>query len=126
MPRKWQSLVIYSSIVVVILSPGARPLTRTVEEVQQEIASLRDLSGRVASTTAFGDSNDDAIDAQIRVLDEKLTFEQVVDEYEDVAYTLSSALDAYRWLNEDDEPVSTGWRELVTAETETEVEALVS
>lgn len=80
------------------------------QQIAAEIAELKRIQPLVPPRTRFGDSNTDAIDAQIEVLEQRLD-EQAVDdrrnfEDEDEAddakwsiYAGESAMDAARWLN---------------------------
>jgi hypothetical protein len=94
-------------------------LARTRFEIEEELGALNDLRAQVPPKTAFGDDNQDAIDAQIRVIEQRMTFEEAIDEFEeDGDYILSNAQDAVRWLVDDDVPVSESWRELADAVVE--------
>lgn len=89
-------------------------MARTRIEIEDELNALKELRNNVPPQTAFGDNNQDAIDAQIKVIENRMTFEEVIDEFEiDGDYILSNAQDAVRWLRDDDEPVSDSWRDLV-------------
>ena len=83
-------------------------------ECDEELRLLEDLYHVVPIRSSFGDDNQEAIAAQRAVIAQRMTLEQAIDEYQDEAdYTLSAALDAQRWLRDDDEPVSDGWIQLV-------------
>jgi hypothetical protein len=91
------------------------------EQIEAEIAALRELIGRVRRHTACGDDNRAAIDAQINVLERRLSPNEIHDD--DLSeYELFCALDAALWLagelQEDEEgsaesPVE-GWRGLAS------------
>ena len=92
----------------------SEPTHRTPSAIANELLVLNGLLTRVPPTSAFGDDNHEAITAQIRVITEGMTENQMLEEYEDEdLYILSAALDAYEWMQEDGEPVSEGWREMV-------------
>ncbi len=83
-------------------------------EIEEELEALEELTNKVPPANAFGDDNQEAISAQIRVIRERMDFEDVIDEFEDEGdFILSSATDAWRWLHQDDEAASEGWAELV-------------
>lgn len=94
-------------------------MSRTRIEVEEELSALCNLADIVPQYTAFGDDNQEAINAQIKVIRERMSFEDVLYEFEDErSYTLSAAQDALRWLRDDDEPVSAAWMELVASSAE--------
>lgn len=83
-------------------------------EIDEELEALRELRDQVPATSVFGDDNQEAIDAQLEVIAHNMTELRVLDAYEDEDnYTLSAALNALRWLREDDDPVSESWREML-------------
>jgi hypothetical protein len=87
---------------------------RSKHEIEGELRALHALLNNVPPKTVFGDDNRQAIRAQIRVLEERMDFEAVADEFEDKGdYILSNATDALRWLEDHDEPVSMSWLVLV-------------
>ena len=94
-------------------------MARTRIEIEEELEALRNLRGQVPPQTAFGDDNQEAIDAQVRVIEELLDCDETLEAFEDMGdYVLSNALDAVRWLRDDDEPVSEGWCDLAEATVE--------
>lgn len=102
-------------------------MSRTNIEVTEELNLLNDLRHRVPSRTTFGDDNQEAIDAQITVIEEWMTFEEAIDRFEeDGSYILSAALDAVRWLHDDDEPVSESWVDMVVISPVSEIHAVVA
>lgn len=85
---------------------------RNQDEIDQEIKILRELKQRVPSSSAFGDDNDGAIEAQIKVLEEGIEpadMDDNFDEDEDT-YVYDSALGAAEWLSgRSDESPSGEW-----------------
>lgn len=99
----------------------------TNEQIAAEIAALKKMKPSVCKTTAFGDDNHAAIDAQIAVLEERLTDGKIYDRYEptgdsDIDHdegrgdgVLSSAIDAQQWRDGDtSEKPSEGWQGIVS------------
>ena len=88
---------------------------KTDEEIKQEIAALQTIKPRVPRRSQFGDDNHDAIDAQITVLTERMTRDQVRQRFpEDGCDKLFMALIAADWLGGylapgDDTPPSQDW-----------------
>ena len=92
-------------------------MARTRIEIDEELENLRELRDQVPPQTVFGDDNQEAIDAQIRVIEERMDYNEAFEAFEDMGdYILSNAQDAIRWLVDDDEPVSDSWRELAGVE----------
>ncbi|CAN7561676.1 hypothetical protein [Acidovorax sp. LjRoot117] len=92
----------------------------TPEQVALEIARLNEVHPRVPTHSYFGEDNRAAIDAQIRVLQESMsldevhdTFGELTDEGDFSQNTLDCALTAHDWLHGDlaDEEASPafGW-----------------
>jgi hypothetical protein len=73
----------------------------TDEQINAEIAALSDLQGRVRRYTAFGDDNRAAIIAQIGVLRNRRTVDDVYRDFHLSDYEQSSALSAADWLSGD-------------------------
>lgn len=76
---------------------------RTKEEVKAEIAALKAAKSKVRKTNHFGDNLHDAIDAQVVVLENGLTEDEVRDRFEDEddpdnRNELDAALDAFFWM----------------------------
>ena len=68
------------------------------EEVDKMIADLKEIKPKVRKTSMFGDNHHNAIDAQIRVLEEDLDEEDINDEvWED--NVVESAMAAREWLD---------------------------
>ena len=88
---------------------------RTGKEIAAEIAKLKKMKPDVRKTSMFGDNHHDAIDAQVDVLERKLTLDQCWDEFADDRENVQSAAnEAAEWLAglTDDLP-SAGWKELL-------------
>jgi hypothetical protein len=93
---------------------------KTTDEIQSEVAKLRDLLPRVRRRSAFGDDNREAIQAQIDVLTGLMDLDAVdaawgdstADEYSDSLH--QNAIDAFDWYSGlSDEPApSEGWQVL--------------
>ncbi len=91
----------------------------TSEQVDIEIATLIKMKPTVRETSLFGDNHHDAIDAQVEVLQERMSTAKAEkkfgDEDENVAF---AACCAAEWLSGstdsmDGEKPSDGWLELV-------------
>lgn len=93
------------------------------KQITDQIAELKRLLPRIPPRTGFGDSNTDAIEAQIEVLEKRLTPQAVDDRrnFEDqdeddskwAVYVGDCAADAARWLTgETPEAPSVDWRSL--------------
>lgn len=95
----------------------------TDEQIKQEIEKLKELKTKVRSRTAFGESNTDAIQAQIDVLEKGWTNETIIwdhfPEIEEDAHARDAAMEALAWKNGKDNAVgeyespSQSWRGLV-------------
>lgn len=74
----------------------------TSEQVAAEIAHLRDVQHRVPSHSAFGDNNREAIYVQIKVLEDRMSLDDVHLCFgalsESSEYALDAALQAHDWL----------------------------
>lgn len=75
----------------------------TAGRINAEIASLLRIKPSVRETSAFGDNHHDAIDAQIAVLEKRMTCHEVYDEYGDetdsfAQNVLDEALEAHAWM----------------------------
>ena len=88
---------------------------RTEKEIKAEITRLKTMKPNVRRASMFGDNHHDAIDAQVDVLDRKLTPEQCWDEFADDRENIQeSAREAAEWLVGDtDDLPSKGWKELL-------------
>ena len=87
----------------------------TPDEIKAESDLLTKMKPTVRETSMFGDNHHDAIDVQVRVLDERLTDSQIYNEFEDGPDNLlETALEARRWLDgEENNKPSDNWQELV-------------
>lgn len=90
---------------------------RSQQEIAEEVKALKALKSTVREFTGFGDSNHSAIDAQIAVLEELQSHDDIYDLYgenedeglEADQHCLDAALSAYSWLNEGGDAPSKGW-----------------
>ena len=102
-----------SSILSTPTPKAKRKGPKTDEEIDAEIATLREMKPRVRRLTAFGDDNHAAIELQIFVLEERMDTDQAGDEYDD-ADEYSHATEAIQWMEGEIETApSEGWKELV-------------
>jgi len=95
----------------------------TAEQIKSEISRLREIMDKVPPTTRFGESNTDAIDAEIEVLENDLSEDDIysssceTEDEEDEKWSFrirDLALAARRWMDgEDPESPSKGWEPLV-------------
>lgn len=88
---------------------------RTGKEIAAEIAKLKKMKPDVRKTNMFGDNHHDAIDAQVDVLERKLTLDQCWDEFADARENVQEcAREAAEWLVGDtDDLPSKEWKELL-------------
>jgi len=95
---------------------------RTKEEIQDQLERLNAVKPKVPATTLFGDSNVAAIEAQIMVLENLYNEDDAYDVFGtddegdpiDESHELTNALDASRWLYEEDDDVDPArdWEEV--------------
>lgn len=77
---------------------------KTEEQISAEIAALVALKPKVRQRTAFGDDNHAAIDAQLAVLRERMSSDDVYSAYGDEGmdefdqHTFDAALSACDWM----------------------------
>jgi hypothetical protein len=75
---------------------------RTAKQIRAEIETLQEMKPKVRRYSGFGEDNHAILDAQVRVLEEKMTDDQIWDawpsEEHDVEMGLS-ARDAMRWAS---------------------------
>jgi len=86
--------------------------TRSLSDVEVEISLLHRLSAQIPSNTAFGNSNDQALTAQIEVLRNQLSREAVRARYDNAAvdqYVYVCALFAAEWLYTNELAPSEDW-----------------
>jgi hypothetical protein len=86
------------------------------EAIEAEIKWLCDNKPLIRQRNGFGEDLHAAIDAQIRVLEERMDNDAVFDEWDEGSSLLDSALDALRWLEGDGGKPSEGWKELLPKE----------
>lgn len=93
---------------------------RTKQEVDAEVAALREMLPHVRHRGFFG-NNRDAIEAQIAVLDECLDNDDIYDRYDNTEdpesseslHLITNATAAMEWMDgRSDEKPSDGWKEL--------------
>jgi hypothetical protein len=95
------------------------------QEIADEISKLVALKPKIKSPSVFGDDNRAAVDAQIKVLEGKLTVDEIDTSRDDAVGTgdeensfhadncYSSAIEAAEWLIGMAEPPSKGWEPLI-------------
>ncbi len=85
----------------------------TQEQIKKEIKALEEMQPKVKRFSSFGDDNHEAIDAQLDVLKNDLTDDEIDEQYEN--HERSNAQDARLWLDGDGDPESPseGWQGLV-------------
>lgn len=77
---------------------------KTEDQINAEISALVALKPKVRERTAFGDDNHAAIDAQLAVLRERMSSDEVYDAYGDEdadefdQHTFDAALSACDWM----------------------------
>lgn len=96
---------------------------KSAEAIRIEIAALKALKPNVRSHNAFGDDHRDAIDAQISVLENRMTGDKIYDTWGDenseefAQNVLDAAIEARDWMTgelaEDEGKPSDAWAELV-------------
>lgn len=89
---------------------------KTDAEVEAEIVSLKSMKPKVRRYTAFGEDNRDAIQAQIDVLEQKISGGKIYDRFGDDEYLHGQALTASAWRsgeNAEDGSPSEQWAPLV-------------
>lgn len=104
-----------SNIVSIATGAGYR-VTRTPNEVSAELTRLAKVRGIIPAHSAFGDDNHAALDAQMGVLRERMTLEEVTARWDcDNAetYVLSGALNAAEWLRGEGNAPSEEWLGMV-------------
>lgn len=90
-----------------------------MKDIEAEIQKLEELKTTVRPKTAFGESNVEAIEAQIDTLRNALEEDDVYDRLDAGDFDerqKDSALEAIEWRDTEsnDEPPSKGWEPLVT------------
>lgn len=93
---------------------------KTDNEIKAEIQALKNCKPKVRKRNYFGDDLHEAINIQIRVLEQGLTEDEIYDQYsdpdnEDDRHGLDAALDALAWMNGDEredaehDSLAAGW-----------------
>lgn len=99
---------------------------KTDTDIKTEIDTLKAMKPKVLQRSAFGDDHHAAIDAQIMVLEKRLSHDSIYDKFEasgdrDMDHdegrgdnVLDGALNAYRWMRDEDEAEapSSEWSDL--------------
>lgn len=91
----------------------------TDKQVKAEIENLKELKPKIQQYSMFGDDNHKHLDAQVQVLQKRMTEEQVYEKFEDsdnpdsTSDIVSNARDAAMWLIGEEEAPSKGWQSLV-------------
>jgi hypothetical protein len=98
----------------------------TKKQIEQEIKELTEIKSKVRRFSMFGDDNQKCIAAQIEVLSNDLSDEQIEDKWggevcDESAPALSlyeNASEARLWLDgdSDEESLAEGWRPLIEKE----------
>ena len=92
----------------------------TKQEIEQEIADLKEIKPRVRRTSMFGDNHHDAIDAQVTVLSERLTDDEIDERAEEDDWAdnvRDEAVSAAAWMRgeyEDYPSLVDAWKELAS------------
>jgi hypothetical protein len=89
----------------------------TQEQIEQEIAKLKDLQPNVKHYSSFGDDNQAQIAAQIQVLADNLDADDITERYIVLGESLyEAAISARDWLNGEygPETLSEDWEGLDT------------
>jgi|SRR5882672_9383396 len=72
----------------------------TRAEAQTEAIKLKTIKPHVRETTAFGDNNHDAIDAQIEALENEMSEYEIHERFDDEGESVMfAALDARTWMD---------------------------
>jgi hypothetical protein len=90
-------------------------MKRTQEEIDAEIAALKDLKPRIRPTSMFGDDHIAAIEAQIEVLERNRSADEIDEAFEDEMNVHDAAFQAYDWKRgeNDAEAPSADWQSLI-------------
>jgi hypothetical protein len=82
---------------------------RTQQEIENEIQGLERVKERIPRYAHFNDDNYAAIDAQIRVLREGLTYDQAFDTFTESTHELDHALYAVGWRDDCEDSLVYDW-----------------
>lgn len=75
---------------------------KTKEEIDKQIAALKEIRPKIRTYSMFGTDNLAQLDAQVNVLENSLNYDDIYEEYDHSGMDeelLSSALCALDWLN---------------------------
>jgi hypothetical protein len=90
---------------------------KSTKEIEAEIKTLKTFKPKIQRTTFFGDDNHAAIEAQIEVLKQQMTEDEVFGKQDSEEWTehqSGAARDAANWLSGDEETSpSSSWKSLV-------------
>lgn len=87
---------------------------KTKEQIDMMIKDLQEIKPRVRHFTFFGDNNQEAIEAQIWVLQSNAIENDVWNRFsEEEEYQRSLALDATDWIDGKNENLLSDWQELI-------------
>lgn len=108
------------------------PHVPTRDEIDAEVKALKALKPKIRQTSLFGDNHHDAIDTQIRVLEEDISEDDIYTQFQESddeaaedevrgENILEAALAARRWLdgeepNDDEKTLCDGWTSLIRPE----------
>jgi hypothetical protein len=82
---------------------------RTQQEIENEIQGLEGVKERIPRYSHFSDDSYAAIDAQIRVLREGLTYDQAFDTFGQSTHELDHALYAVEWRDDCGDSLVEDW-----------------
>lgn len=82
-------------------------------QIEKEIVALKYCETRVRPTTAFGESNTEAIRVQIRVLEDRMSDDEINDTWGDDERLLGMAIEAMNWLRGEAGLQSEEWKPLL-------------
>ena len=89
---------------------------KEIVEIKAEIAALKAVKPRIPPSSSFGDDNIAQIDAQLDVLENRMSEDDIYGTFDpennpdSSQHALDGALDALRWMEgEEGESPSSGW-----------------
>jgi hypothetical protein len=92
----------------------------TIKEIKDQIEGLQELKPTVRQTSMFGDNHWDSIDAQVEVLTEDLSEDEIYEKNDSEEWAdnvKDAAMEARRWLDgeelDDAEDLVDQWQSLV-------------
>lgn len=88
---------------------------RTNKQVNDEMSRLLLMKPKVRNRSAFGDDHHMAIDAQLIVLRDQMSEDDIYNTWigNDEMYLLENALEARKWLDGEGDKPSKDWKDLV-------------